>query len=91
MNFAIKITYTDDKALDIILPEAEVPRFVESVQKGECYWDKSNQSAFWTKDNLIRYMNLNKIPEEQPKAAVEEIEDAKKEEKPPQKKEVGKK
>jgi hypothetical protein len=72
MNFAIKITYTDEKSLDIVLPEEEVSRFLETVKNGECYWDKTKQAAFWTPDSLIRYVNINKLLEDQAKPPVEE-------------------
>ena len=66
MNHVVRLTYKDDKTLNIALPAEEVPKFLEKMKKNEAYWTADADSAFWTPENQIRFVNIVK---EQPAPA----------------------
>ena len=60
MNYMVRLTYIDDKTLDISLPDGEVPKFLEKMKKNEAYWTADSENAFWTPENQIRFVNIVK-------------------------------
>jgi len=75
MNYVIRLTYMDDKTLNLELPKDEVPKFLECLQKNVAYWAKDADVAFWTPNQQVRYTNINKIAEPAPiiEPKVEEV------------------
>jgi len=72
MNYTVRLTYIDDKTLNVSLPEGEVPKFLEKMKKNEAYWTADADSAFWTPENQIRFVNISK---EQPAPAEPVVEE----------------
>ena len=58
MNYLIKLTYLDDKILDISLTGEEVPKFLEKLRNNEAYWSPNNETAFWVSASQLRYTNI---------------------------------
>jgi len=80
MNYIVSLTYMDDKVLNVALPEDEVPKFLEKLQKSEPYWAPNETNAFWTSNAQVRYVNIAKAAEPAPEPTkVTPIDEAKEE------------
>jgi len=77
MNYIIRLTYMDEKQINVVLPEEETTKFFEKLQKNEPYWAPNKETAFWTCNNQVRFISL--VRESELKKA-EEIAKAKEEE-----------
>jgi len=64
MNFKVRMFYTDEKVIELELPEDQIPKFCEALKNNNEFWDESKSIAFWTPSHSLRYVNLFKIPEE---------------------------
>jgi len=63
MNYIVRLTYMDGKDVNVILPEAEIPKFLEKLQKNEPYWAPNNETAFWTSNDQVRFTSIAKEAE----------------------------
>jgi len=60
MNFIVRLTYLDDKSINVSLSEAEVPIFLEKLKKNEAYSAPDSDNAFWTPKDQVRFVNITK-------------------------------
>lgn len=60
MNFIVRLTYLDDKSINVSLSEAEVPIFLEKLKKNEAYSAPDSDNAFWTPKDQVRFVNIAK-------------------------------
>lgn len=84
MNYIVRLTYMDGKDVNVILPEAEIPKFLEKLQKNEPYWAPNNETAFWTSNDQVRFTSIAKEAEvlkEEAKIKAEEKKEKTKEKK----------
>ena len=69
MNFTVRLTYLDDKVINVALPEGEVLKFLDGLKKNEPYWAPNADHAFWTANAQVRYVSVSKNQEEPSKEA----------------------
>lgn len=71
-TFTLKLFYLDGKDVSVILPEAEVPKFLESHKKDLPYWAEGAQdSAFYAPSSQVRYITIHKMVDPQPEVIEE--------------------
>jgi len=56
----------DDKALNVELPEEEVPKFLECLKANKEYWAPNAETAFATSFAQVRYTSITKTPDAPP-------------------------
>lgn len=69
INKVIKLTYFDGKDVNIMLPEKEVPKFLECYLAKKPYWSPAQDSGFLTDVDKVRFVGIfNEPPPEEKKS-----------------------
>ena len=74
MKYLVKIFYLDGKEVNVVLEGSRVETFLKSAKENEPYWEENKEAAFWTPENQVRYITINKTEEEEIKQQ-EEIQE----------------
>lgn len=83
MEYNFKITYRDDKFINVIVPEQRIGEFLECLSNKSIYWMEEHDSGFWTDLDTARYVMINKVQNKQlPVVTKPKIADPKKQIKP---------
>lgn len=56
--YTVIFTFLDGKTFDVVVNEANIKRFIESVSKNETYWEEGN--AIWLSSSQLRYFTILK-------------------------------
>lgn len=60
MNFIVKLTYKDDKDINLKCNEDQVKRLLDCLNGQKIYWSEDGTTGFWTNLADIRYIHLLK-------------------------------
>ena len=63
MNFKIIITYKDDKAVNITMPDDQILGFLDCIKNGKVYKNEITGVGFWTSEDQIRHIIVQPIKE----------------------------
>lgn len=56
MSYKIILTYRDDKAVNLVLPEEQVQDFFDNLNSGKVHLNKENDIGFWTTVDQLRHI-----------------------------------
>lgn len=65
MDYEIKLTYQDDKVVDIIIPEDDVQEFFDNISNGKIFKNKSTGMGFWTSFNSLRHIIVTPLADDE--------------------------
>lgn len=64
MNYKIILTYRDDKAVNLVLPEKQVDEFFANLNSGKVHLNKETNIGFWTTVDQLRHIIVQPFKEE---------------------------
>jgi len=64
MSYKIILTYRDDKAVNLVLPEDQVDDFFANLNSGKVHLNKETNIGFWTTVDQLRHIIVQPFNEE---------------------------